>query len=131
MNAARIHDKQKLMSFWEQKIVQHGEQVDGEEDRRRSSALPRSAAKSLAGGHAPFQTRHFKCSLQALSSSVIKITDTFSVKIHIIYEYSQIIIILGHHLGFRDQQPKLNFSSFLFAQYGKSQIPQHKQIMKV
>ena len=43
MNAARIHDKQKLKSFWEQKIVQHGEQMDDEEDRRRSSALARSA----------------------------------------------------------------------------------------
>ncbi|XP_068561617.1 protein FAM240C [Cebidichthys violaceus] len=41
MNAARIHDKQKLMSFWERKIVQHSEQMDGEEDRRRSSALAR------------------------------------------------------------------------------------------
>ncbi|XP_037609169.1 protein FAM240B-like [Sebastes umbrosus] len=41
MNAARIHDKQKLKSFWEQRIVQHSEQMDGEEDRRRSSALAR------------------------------------------------------------------------------------------
>ncbi|KAL6097307.1 uncharacterized protein ACO6RY_06430 [Pungitius sinensis] len=39
MNAARLHDKQKLVSYWEQKIVQHGEQMDGEEERRRSSAL--------------------------------------------------------------------------------------------
>ncbi|XP_040013946.1 protein FAM240B-like [Xiphias gladius] len=41
MNAARIHDKQKLKSFWEQRIVQHSEQMDEEEDRMRSSALER------------------------------------------------------------------------------------------
>ncbi|XP_044190279.1 protein FAM240B-like [Thunnus albacares] len=41
MNAARIHDKQKLKSFWEQKIIQHGEQMDEEDSRMRSSALAR------------------------------------------------------------------------------------------
>ncbi|KAK5852467.1 hypothetical protein PBY51_023933 [Eleginops maclovinus] len=41
MSTARIHDKHKLRSFWEQRIVQHGEQMDGEEDRRRGSALTR------------------------------------------------------------------------------------------
>ncbi|XP_069025023.1 protein FAM240B-like [Embiotoca jacksoni] len=41
MNAARIHDKHKLRSFWEQKIVEQGEQMDEEETRRRSSALGR------------------------------------------------------------------------------------------
>ncbi|KAM7393327.1 hypothetical protein PAMA_008131 [Pampus argenteus] len=41
MNAARIHDKHKLKSFWEQKIVQHGEQMDEEDSRMRSSALAR------------------------------------------------------------------------------------------
>ncbi|KAA8584710.1 protein FAM240B [Etheostoma spectabile] len=41
MNTARIHDQQKLKSFWEQKIEQHGEQRDEEEDRRRGSALAR------------------------------------------------------------------------------------------
>ncbi|XP_054875059.1 protein FAM240B-like [Amphiprion ocellaris] len=41
MNAARIHDKQKLKTFWEQKIVEHSEQMDEEEGRRRSSALAR------------------------------------------------------------------------------------------
>ncbi|XP_029939969.1 protein FAM240C-like [Salarias fasciatus] len=41
MNAARIHDKHKLRSFWEQKIEEHGEQEVEEERRRRSSALTR------------------------------------------------------------------------------------------
>ncbi|XP_040915480.1 protein FAM240B-like [Toxotes jaculatrix] len=41
MNAARIHDKQKLKSFWEQRIVQHSGKMDDEENRMRSSALKR------------------------------------------------------------------------------------------
>ncbi|CAI5666223.1 unnamed protein product [Oreochromis niloticus] len=41
MNAARIHDKQKLKSFWEQRIVQHSEQTNDEENRMRNSALAR------------------------------------------------------------------------------------------
>ncbi|KAL4005112.1 hypothetical protein ACER0C_004825 [Sarotherodon galilaeus] len=41
MNAARIHDKQKLKSFWEQRIVQHSEQTNDEENRMRTSALAR------------------------------------------------------------------------------------------
>ncbi|XP_035464845.1 protein FAM240C-like [Scophthalmus maximus] len=41
MNAARIPDKQKLRSFWEQRIEQHDEQMDDEETRCRSSALAR------------------------------------------------------------------------------------------
>ncbi|XP_050928572.1 protein FAM240C-like [Lates calcarifer] len=41
MNAARIHDKQKLRSFWEQRIVQHSEHMNEEENRMRSSALAR------------------------------------------------------------------------------------------
>ncbi|XP_035523273.1 protein FAM240B [Morone saxatilis] len=41
MNAARIHDKHKLKSFWEQRIVQHSEQMDEEENRMRSSSLTR------------------------------------------------------------------------------------------
>lgn len=43
MNAALLHDKQKLKSFWEQRISQHGEQMDEEENRRRRSTLCRSA----------------------------------------------------------------------------------------
>ncbi|KAK2818812.1 hypothetical protein Q5P01_024373 [Channa striata] len=39
MNAARIHDKQKLKSFWEQQVVQHSRHMDEEESRMRSSAL--------------------------------------------------------------------------------------------
>lgn len=45
MNAARIHDKQKLRSFWEEKIVSHSQQMDKELTRMRSSALTRSAPK--------------------------------------------------------------------------------------
>ncbi|CAJ1071087.1 protein FAM240B-like [Xyrichtys novacula] len=41
MNVARIHDKQKLRSFWEQRIVQHTESMDEEENRMRSSSLSR------------------------------------------------------------------------------------------
>ncbi|KAM4719174.1 uncharacterized protein FYW61_015020 [Anableps anableps] len=41
MSVARIHDKQKLRWFWEQRIVQHSEQMDKEEKRMRSSALSR------------------------------------------------------------------------------------------
>ncbi|KAJ4926518.1 hypothetical protein JOQ06_008691 [Pogonophryne albipinna] len=41
MSTARIHDKYKLRSFWEQRIVQHSEQVGGEEARRGGSALTR------------------------------------------------------------------------------------------
>ncbi|KAM8743560.1 uncharacterized protein AB9X84_017880 isoform 1-T2 [Acanthopagrus schlegelii] len=41
MNAARIHDKQKLKSFWEQRIAQHCEQMDKENNRVRSSSLTR------------------------------------------------------------------------------------------
>ncbi|KAK1883433.1 hypothetical protein KUDE01_021762 [Dissostichus eleginoides] len=44
MSTARIHDKYKLRSFWEQRIVQHSEQVGGEEARRGGSALTRSGA---------------------------------------------------------------------------------------
>lgn len=47
MNAARIHDKQKLRSFWERRIVQHSEQMLEEENRMRSSSLTRSAVKLL------------------------------------------------------------------------------------
>ncbi|KAM3600481.1 uncharacterized protein V6R79_024147 [Siganus canaliculatus] len=45
MNAARIHDKQKLKSFWEQRIVQHHEQMDEEDSRMRSSSLARFMQK--------------------------------------------------------------------------------------
>ncbi|CAG5867128.1 unnamed protein product [Menidia menidia] len=38
---AQICDRQKLKWFWEQKIVQHGRQMDLEEHRVRSSALAR------------------------------------------------------------------------------------------
>ncbi|XP_054876820.1 protein FAM240C-like [Poeciliopsis prolifica] len=41
MSAARIHDKQKLRWFWEERIVQHSRQMDQEENRMRSSALTR------------------------------------------------------------------------------------------
>ncbi|XP_054600642.1 protein FAM240C [Nothobranchius furzeri] len=41
MSAARIHDKLKVQSFWEQKILQHSRQMDEEENRVRSSALAR------------------------------------------------------------------------------------------
>ncbi|KAF7646313.1 hypothetical protein LDENG_00190080 [Lucifuga dentata] len=41
MNAARIHNKHKLKSFWEQKIVLHEELMDEEEKRVRNSALTR------------------------------------------------------------------------------------------
>ncbi|KAG7221238.1 hypothetical protein INR49_017455 [Caranx melampygus] len=41
MNAARLHDKQKLRSFWEQRVIKHSEQMDEEEKRTRSSALAR------------------------------------------------------------------------------------------
>ncbi|XP_024859230.1 protein FAM240C-like [Kryptolebias marmoratus] len=41
MSSARVHDKQKLRSFWEQRIVQHSQQMDQEENRMRSSALTR------------------------------------------------------------------------------------------
>ncbi|KAF3702362.1 hypothetical protein EXN66_Car018050 [Channa argus] len=41
MNAARIHDKQKLKSFWEKWIFQQSKHMDEEESRRRSSALAR------------------------------------------------------------------------------------------
>lgn len=47
MNAARIHDKQKVKLFWEQWIVQHSKHMDEEENRTRSSALARSAAELL------------------------------------------------------------------------------------
>ncbi|XP_061837036.1 uncharacterized protein [Nerophis lumbriciformis] len=41
MNTARIHDKHKLKTFWEQKIVQHSQQMDEEESRKKTSALTR------------------------------------------------------------------------------------------
>ncbi|XP_044000343.1 protein FAM240C-like [Gambusia affinis] len=41
MSVARIHDKEKLRWFWEQRIVQHSQQMDQEENRMRSSALTR------------------------------------------------------------------------------------------
>ncbi|CAB1457506.1 unnamed protein product [Pleuronectes platessa] len=41
MNTARIHDKQKLKSYWEQRIVQHSEHMGEEENRVGSSALAR------------------------------------------------------------------------------------------
>ncbi|KAG7498185.1 hypothetical protein JOB18_000725 [Solea senegalensis] len=41
MNAARIHDKQKLKSFWEKRIVQHTEHMDDDEKLRGRSALSR------------------------------------------------------------------------------------------
>ncbi|XP_054613581.1 protein FAM240B [Dunckerocampus dactyliophorus] len=41
MNVARIHDKHKLKSFWEQRIVQHSQQMDEEESRKKTSALTR------------------------------------------------------------------------------------------
>ncbi|XP_034048201.1 protein FAM240C [Thalassophryne amazonica] len=47
MNAARIHDKHKLKSFWEQRIIQHSELMDEEENRVRSSALTRLRAEWL------------------------------------------------------------------------------------
>ncbi|KAI3362157.1 hypothetical protein L3Q82_012218 [Scortum barcoo] len=48
MNAARIHDKHKVKSFWEQRIVQHSEQMDEEEKRRRSSSLTRAVFSPFA-----------------------------------------------------------------------------------
>lgn len=47
MNAARIHDKQKLKSYWEQRIFQHSEMVQEEENRMRSSSLARSGVIRL------------------------------------------------------------------------------------
>ncbi|XP_057674331.1 protein FAM240C-like [Corythoichthys intestinalis] len=41
MNVARIHDKQKLKFFWEQRINKHSQQMVEEESRRKSSALTR------------------------------------------------------------------------------------------
>ncbi|XP_061657638.1 protein FAM240C-like [Syngnathoides biaculeatus] len=40
-NLARIHDKQKLKFFWEQRINRHSQQMVEEESRRKSSALTR------------------------------------------------------------------------------------------
>ncbi|XP_056130633.1 leucine-rich repeat neuronal protein 1 [Lampris incognitus] len=42
MNVARIHDREKLKGFWEQRIVEHRELTGREESRVNNSALPRS-----------------------------------------------------------------------------------------
>lgn len=39
MNLARIHDKQKLKKFWEQKIERHHQMTGNEEARMKRSAL--------------------------------------------------------------------------------------------
>ncbi|KAG7322566.1 hypothetical protein KOW79_013912 [Hemibagrus wyckioides] len=39
MNLARIHDKQKLKKFWEQKIERHHQMTGNEEARMKQSAL--------------------------------------------------------------------------------------------
>ncbi|KAF7701011.1 hypothetical protein HF521_002176 [Silurus meridionalis] len=39
MNLARIHDKQKLQKFWEQKIERHHQMTGKEEARMKRSAL--------------------------------------------------------------------------------------------
>ncbi|XP_026799501.1 protein FAM240C [Pangasianodon hypophthalmus] len=39
MNLARIHDKQKLKKFWEQKIERHHQMTGKEEARMKRSAL--------------------------------------------------------------------------------------------
>lgn len=39
MNLARIHDKQKLKTFWEEKIERHDQMTGNEEARMKSSAL--------------------------------------------------------------------------------------------
>ncbi|XP_077593571.1 uncharacterized protein LOC144210670 [Stigmatopora nigra] len=41
MNVARLHDKQKLRFFWEQRIKKHSQQMVDEESRRKCSALTR------------------------------------------------------------------------------------------
>ena len=43
LSVARIHDKQKLKSFWEQRIQQHSLLERAEHSRERDSALLRLA----------------------------------------------------------------------------------------
>ena len=70
MNAARIHDKQKLKSFWEQRIVQHCEQMDKENNRVRSSSLTRSDIKMFTRGSTAL---HFQ-TLKTLLSWKVPVT---------------------------------------------------------
>lgn len=63
MNAARIHDKLKLRSFWERRIVQHSEQMLEEENRMRSSSLTRSAVNLISE-----DSLHFKYAMYIESS---------------------------------------------------------------
>lgn len=39
MNAAKIHDKFLIKSFWEQKIENHSHQIENEDQRMEKSAL--------------------------------------------------------------------------------------------
>uniref|UniRef100_A0A3B4BWW2 Uncharacterized protein n=2 Tax=Pygocentrus nattereri TaxID=42514 RepID=A0A3B4BWW2_PYGNA len=39
MNAALIHDKLFIKTFWEQKIVKHNQLTENEEQRTKNSAL--------------------------------------------------------------------------------------------
>ncbi|KAL7885090.1 hypothetical protein AOLI_G00078600 [Acnodon oligacanthus] len=75
MNAALIHDKLFIKTFWEQKIVKHNQLTENEEQRMKNSALSKLRDEWLM--RLESRTKHLKnfSDGHALRTTVVKQID--------------------------------------------------------